>query len=604
MGDNGMSDPTKVYCDNDELLRHILSVHPSREGLFPHELGMLLYISWGTTTTQSQKWPGVWKYTYHVDSPQKLLLSLIERGFIKECSNEELIHCIKMKDIQRILTERGIKPGSNKEKAAILLKQAVTGKELFDSLGFRYYVLTEAGKHAVLSNLGENAQEYPGWNPAINTNIPKVLAKQVNILGQTSYESGGYDLYIDSSPINSRLYLMNTSSTIQQRRVMFFDKPARLRISLDNELVFDREEIDTYQILEVPKLLLVGKKNECKTIKCRAFSLEKWLLVAEETINYEIYLNGPTYEMQLCVNRLNQSDKNLTDGSRVRIAFSMHDVLADEIINKYVAKKAKVTKIPPLVPGDKTDNYIVAIDKNDVELQKLIYYMAFCHMIEDPEIMGAPINLILRSMAFHSEKKIEEAIIKQHTQYNPNVVIATQFVRYNISPNFEDVISALSEHYPDRAMGSDPFGHWNSIGLPSYFKEISKQKENFDKWFNGLVLELKRDGIIDIQWISEFSLYKLVLSYYADTEYQKHFDWLGLQTLDIYIPQLKTGIEYQGEQHYSPVGRFGGEEGYKETASRDERKRKLCKDNGVSLIEWPYNIDINPENLKMMLKKK
>lgn len=599
-----MNDPTKVYCDNDELLQHILSVHPSKEGLFPHELGMLLYISWGTTTTKEQKWLGVWKYTYCVESPQELLLSLIDRGYVKECSNEELFDCVKMKDIQRILVSRSVKPGNNKEKATELLKQAVTGKELFESLGFRYYVLTADGKRAVLNNLGENAHTYPDWNPEINKKNPKILAEQVTNLMRTGDETNAYDLFIDSSPLNSRLYLLNTKIAIKQERVVRFDSPARLRIMFDNELVFDGKGIDTYQVLNIPKLLLIGKTNENKTVQCSAFSLEKWSLVAKEIVNYGIYLNGATYEMQLCINKLNQSNRHLTDGTCIRVSFSMHDVLADEIINKYVAKKAKVTKIPPLVPGDKTDNYTVAIDRNDIDLQKLIYYMAFCHMIGEPEIMGAPINSILRSMALHSDKKIEEALIENFTQRNPNVVTAAQFVSYNISPNYEDVISALSEHYSDRAMSIDPFGHWTSIGFPRYFKEISKQKGTYDKQFNDLVLSLKRDGIIDIQWINEFSLYKLVLSYYADTEYQKRFDWLGQQSLDVYIPQLKAGIEYQGQQHYEPVTVFGGEEGFANTVARDERKRNLCKDHGIRLIEWPYSIDITPENLNMMLGKK
>ena len=61
--------------------------------------------------------------------------------------------------------------------------------------------------------------------------------------------------------------------------------------------------------------------------------------------------------------------------------------------------------------------------------------------------------------------------------------------------------------------------------------------------------------------------------------------WLGRQHLDIWIPELKIGIEYQGTQHDKPVEFFGGQKAFDENLKRDARKRQLCKENGVKLIE-------------------
>jgi hypothetical protein len=45
-----------------------------------------------------------------------------------------------------------------------------------------------------------------------------------------------------------------------------------------------------------------------------------------------------------------------------------------------------------------------------------------------------------------------------------------------------------------------------------------------------------------------------------------------------------VAIEFQGIQHKKAVDFFGGELAFERTKSRDEKKKKLCFTNGVSLI--------------------
>jgi len=47
-------------------------------------------------------------------------------------------------------------------------------------------------------------------------------------------------------------------------------------------------------------------------------------------------------------------------------------------------------------------------------------------------------------------------------------------------------------------------------------------------------------------------------------------------------------IEYQGIQHYHPVEYFGGEKAFKKQQKNDNKKRKYCKTNNISLIEVTY----------------
>ena len=69
---------------------------------------------------------------------------------------------------------------------------------------------------------------------------------------------------------------------------------------------------------------------------------------------------------------------------------------------------------------------------------------------------------------------------------------------------------------------------------------------------------------------------------YPDTLYQYRPDWLGRQSLDLYIPILRTAIEYQGIQHYLPVEFFGGEEALAQRQELDQSKRSCVENAGAA----------------------
>lgn len=67
-------------------------------------------------------------------------------------------------------------------------------------------------------------------------------------------------------------------------------------------------------------------------------------------------------------------------------------------------------------------------------------------------------------------------------------------------------------------------------------------------------------------------------------QYQKKFSWLGLQSLDFYLPYYNIAIECQGKQHFMPIEHFGGEDEFNKTIRRDILKKNLCLENGVNII--------------------
>ena len=78
-------------------------------------------------------------------------------------------------------------------------------------------------------------------------------------------------------------------------------------------------------------------------------------------------------------------------------------------------------------------------------------------------------------------------------------------------------------------------------------------------------------------------------------EEQKRFDWLGLQSLDFYLPESHIAIECQGVQHYRPVHFFGGNAEFELTQQRDTKKKQLCESNEVKLIYYTHE-DIIPDD--------
>jgi len=75
---------------------------------------------------------------------------------------------------------------------------------------------------------------------------------------------------------------------------------------------------------------------------------------------------------------------------------------------------------------------------------------------------------------------------------------------------------------------------------------------------------------------------------------RKHF------VVDFYIQESNVIIEYNGIQHYEPIGRFGGKESFIQQQERDMALRQYCKEHKMKLIEIPYT---EYNNIETILKK-
>jgi len=78
-----------------------------------------------------------------------------------------------------------------------------------------------------------------------------------------------------------------------------------------------------------------------------------------------------------------------------------------------------------------------------------------------------------------------------------------------------------------------------------------------------------------------------------------------LYRYDFYLPNVNVAIEFNGIQHYKPVARFGGMDGYRSVVERDAIKKAIAACNGVALIVLTHqHLDNNTVELTLAAQLK
>ncbi len=213
----------------------------------------------------------------------------------------------------------------------------------------------------------------------------------------------------------------------------------------------------------------------------------------------------------------------------------------------------------------------------------------------------------------------------------------TSFGKKNINEVFE-VLDTILKTYSEQSFFENFYKNYNrqnpknkSYSLEDYkkyFKQTNEDSKSYDRIINDSFYNAKlKNGkassdfvILSIQyeagrllreaeneyrliigakkigegWISETELYYKIKTHFKELDVIHHGrpDWLGRQHFDIWIPELNIAIEYQGQQHDSPVEFFGGEKAYKQNVKRDRLKKRKCEENNCLLLEVRPNYDL------------
>jgi hypothetical protein len=180
--------------------------------------------------------------------------------------------------------------------------------------------------------------------------------------------------------------------------------------------------------------------------------------------------------------------------------------------------------------------------------------------------------------------------------YNPNME----------NLNKEDVCQWLRAHDDLWESGTprvwDPQFPYNFTQALS--AELSKQRNRVRRYIEDAIRAEFQFTPLAGKWKSEEKLYGLVRKMLSGYTIKRHFrpKFLDRLELDIYIPELGIGIEYQGIQHYEPIQFFGGKKGLEKVQARDEKKRNLALAADIQIIYF-YHYDIlSPECVHSRLK--
>ena len=286
-------------------------------------------------------------------------------------------------------------------------------------------------------------------------------------------------------------------------------------------------------------------------------------------------------------------------------------VVSQFFVITVVCKSAEsVRPVRNLFPDEEKAHFLAVFDKQDMENVLLMFHLLYTKATEG---LSGGYSLYDYSLPWYQNHLWEEEI-PLRSPYLPDRIAKYQGnlpwhhnpaktvqVRRNIAHMLEcGYFSSELELFRSLTEIIMPHFQWWYEDLALY-EEKDGFKTDWRLRRTEIRTRLTAEGVIRPKWKHELTLFQTVRKKYPDTLYQYRPDWLGRQSLDIYIPSIRTAIEYQGVQHYLPVGFFGGEEALDARRELDLQKRRLCEENEVRLIEWSYDTEPTAGNLRRML---
>jgi len=158
-----------------------------------------------------------------------------------------------------------------------------------------------------------------------------------------------------------------------------------------------------------------------------------------------------------------------------------------------------------------------------------------------------------------------------------------------------------SPQYPYQVFNGTPYGYFMSklvelkaLGF-SNNPRVARVVSALTREAENVVRQEMQIPRVGEGWVAETILYYAIKQALPQYDVLHHAtpSWLGRQHLDIYIPELRVAIEYQGLQHDEPVEYFGGAEAFEQTKKRDAKKKRACTRNGIRLICVRPDYDLN-----------
>lgn len=303
--------------------------------------------------------------------------------------------------------------------------------------------------------------------------------------------------------------------------------------------------------------------------------------------------------------KIKNSKRKVIDENNVYLYFSADSSIGCSILMEYIKSANGIEELENLFTNDTTRNYAVWFSKSRIEEIEFALYLINKYNIRGLQIYNYDIKDIAKTIDYGSNIYKFHMRNEYKSEYD-NIFATVELLKEKFNLDDDSLVQFLAEEYGVIFVDSlcSRIQPYLQLKITHPVGVNGIKKENFENKIQKLYNNVMLDKVDSHRWKSELSLYYLVKMQFPESDYQFRASWLGQQSLDIFIVEHNVAIEYQGAQHYEAIDFFGGKNGLKATIERDRRKRVLCKENGVDLIEWKYDVPINIYNLRKMLLAK
>lgn len=315
----------------------------------------------------------------------------------------------------------------------------------------------------------------------------------------------------------------------------------------------------------------------------------------EESELLGVYRNIADIDPEVNIN------KNYILQDSILFHFTITNDLVSRIILAFIGQKSLKFEIARnIILNDYSQNIVVTVQKEDIESIVFFYYIKIKKKPPSISFLGLEIH---RYFYVDRNKYILfSELLFEKFKVNSLVDLEDRIVDFYGVGN---VYQGIAYH--------NNLKNINNYILFQYLKSFYKYKDD-DEFHNSKIFDENRNyyqkkyssikNSLSYSLVSEKDLFDMIKFYFPTSIYQYTLNLSKLLIIDIFIPELGLGIEFQGAQHYSKrFGKTAYLDNFIKQVKSDEEKKKIANDKNIKLLDWRYDIEINFWNLNKLLRE-
>lgn len=306
-----------------------------------------------------------------------------------------------------------------------------------------------------------------------------------------------------------------------------------------------------------------------------------------------------------------KSSQYLTDNRDDFILKNLRDVIASRIEERKKRgndKKFHSVGFVLITKKEDRDNLIILSDiKNSIEIRHLEKNSASFELTVFFRKISNFIDSFLNFLYFP-----EVELVKEKT--GRDIVIHNK-TGLNIKNYYISVTGKVRRYVNSFNEGFIHNKHVLSWRVRGYFrtyinekyKNVKGQRQWIAPFNKGVGVVSKKDYYVkdksEVKWLSEQKLADIIQELFPDQLiFRNNRQVLDGLEIDIYLPTLRLGFEYNGEQHYQFIPsihkRFVD---FQNTILRDKIKNERAIEKGIRLITVKYDYELTINNIKQLV---